>query len=442
MNPDERMPEGKRGWTVVREDEDEEQVPSSESSRPEDRPRMYYVSKDRLREAAGMDSLHQRARVKASPEEVLAALPTMSRKEKKEIQKALVKEESQHAFERLERSRLLAHYDSSSSGDERDPVRPKDRLRWSANGDGHYEWPSWTVDADQLSPEKSGQEFQAQLKRMGLSWHEPEESFQFGSGEPETSHRGYIYPVGIHGSGELIRMSCVGGARNCPGLVGPSEMARWNVIMSFADKKIQIKGTWKPMSLTATRHPAVCLLDFGEDVTQFWSRPEIQDALKMLVRSPQTWAFKADKLPSDEGSSEEEEEDQEGSDGSSDEAYESFDEEAIDRHRLETALERLEKDLTFIPVQEAQKQSDDEDWEIVQGSDDEEASVTSHEFGVQHQEEESTDDESETEAQDEKEVHGPVKHMSKAQRSEWRHNTRGIQDTYVQRRNEAKEKIT
>ena len=556
MNPDERMPEGKRGWTVVRDDEDEDQVPSSESSRPEDRPRMYYVSKDRLREAAGMDSLHQRTRVKASPEEVLAALPTMSRKEKKEIQKALVKEESQHAFERLERSRLLAHYDSSSSEDERDPgaagsqmpVRPKaaaspikggymeesrkkdlpkpvkdrmlaqfrkdlcdnqtfkgkirpsacaptptveqarcphpqDRLRWSANGDGHYascrdcglkhviyfseRHGAWVVNSNEshevflstapgmaimdsgcrsaVAGEVWHQEFQAQLKRMGLSWHEEpeEESFQFGSGEPETSHRGYIYPVGIHGSGELIRMSCVGGgARNCPGLVGPSEMARWNVIMSFADKKIQIKGTWKPMSLTATRHPAVCLLDFGEDVAQFWSRPEIQDALKMLVRSPQSWAFKADKLPPDEGSSEEEDEESEGSDGPSDKDYESFDEEAIDRHRLETALERLEKDLTFIPVQEAQKQSDDEEWEIVQGSDDEEASVTSHEFGVQHQEEESTDEESETEAQDEKEVHGPVKHMSKAQRSEWRHNTRGIQDTYVQRKNEAKEKIT
>lgn len=76
---------------------------------------------------------------------------------------------------------------------------------------------------------------------IGLTWYEePEnETFQFGSGGPEVSKTAYLYPVGVHGCNDIIRMSCVeGGAENCPGLIGPSEMARWGVIMDFAQKKI------------------------------------------------------------------------------------------------------------------------------------------------------------------------------------------------------------
>ena len=77
----------------------------------------------------------------------------------------------------------------------------------------------------------------------------------------------YIYLVGLHGKDDLIRMSCVGGgAANCPGLVGPSEMARWGFVIDFATKRLQIKGSWKQMILNETQHPAICLLDFGEQL--------------------------------------------------------------------------------------------------------------------------------------------------------------------------------
>ena len=500
------MPEGKRGWTKVSEgDDDEEQIPSSESSKPEDKPKMYHVRKDLLREAAGVATFNRAEKVKASPEEVLASLPMMSRKEKKEIQKVLQKEERDYAYERLERSQLLPQYESSSE-DERDPratgsssqmpVRPKatspaggymerrkdipkpvkdrmlaqfrkelcdnqtvkgkirpsagaptptseqvrcphpqDRLRWSSNGDGHYAacrdcglkhviyfserhgaWVATTSSpktehevflstAPGMAIMDSGcrsavagirwhEEYQTQLKRLGLTWHEEpeEETFQFGSGAPEVSHRGYIYPVGIHGTSELIRMSCVGGGASlCPGLVGPSEMARWNVVLSFADKKIQIKGTWKSMTLTSTRHPAVCLLDFGPKIEEFWTAEDIQDSLKMLQRSPQTWAFAADTEKNEETSNEASE-DEEEPEEEDDEV--SADEEAEEKGRLQEALTRLEEDLTFLPVQETHRTSDyEEEWEIVSDKDDNE-SITSHEFGVQQPEESSEEDES------------------------------------------------
>ncbi|CAK8986717.1 unnamed protein product, partial [Durusdinium trenchii] len=46
---------GKRGWTVVSRGEDEDQVPSSESSRPEEKPKIYHLRKGPLKEAAGYE---------------------------------------------------------------------------------------------------------------------------------------------------------------------------------------------------------------------------------------------------------------------------------------------------------------------------------------------------------------------------------------------------
>lgn len=121
LHPDERTPEGKRGWTVVSHDEDDEEViPSLESSKPEEKPKMYHLRKGLLREAAGYGGGEkERERIKAGPEEVLAALPKMTREEKRMIQKALMKEERDAAYDRLQRSHLLPQYESSE--DERDP---------------------------------------------------------------------------------------------------------------------------------------------------------------------------------------------------------------------------------------------------------------------------------------------------------------------------------
>ena len=75
--------------------------------------------------------------------------------------------------------------------------------------------------------------------------------------------KAFIYPVGIYGQNDLVRISCVGGgATLCPGLVGPSELSRWEAVASFAERSLQLKGVKKHMRLTPTRHPAINLLDF------------------------------------------------------------------------------------------------------------------------------------------------------------------------------------
>ena len=547
---DERMPEGKRGWTVVsHEDEEDEQVPSSESSRHEEKPKMYHLRKGLLKEAAGYEAVKKtKEKVKASPQEVMAALPKMTRDEKKEIQKILQREEREQAYESLRRSHLLPEYESSedehdptasASGGYQTPIVPKmgtpkkelqhgnymeevrnktmpkavkdkklaqfrlelyekqmtrhglkpsscaptpteaqvrckhpfERLRSSSNGDGHYatckecgmkhviyfseRHGAWMVHHP-IAPEPepasgvfltltpgmaimdSGcrtavagrqwhESFQQQLRSLGLTWlEEPEEErFQFGSGGPEESTKAFIYPVRLHGKHDLIRMSCVGGgAANCPGLVGPSEMARWGIVMDFATKRLQIKGSWKPMILNETRHPAICLLDFGE-TTSFWDATEVQDTCKLLQRAPHSWAFKAEDIS--EASSEEDDEEPR----SEESADETEVEEQKDDGRLVRALTRLEEDLKYMPLQERQEDDDSpegSEWEMIEEPQSEQESETSHEFGVMINDEES---EEESEDEDAKPVFvekGVVRHLSKHQRSQMRHNVRELKE--------------
>ena len=89
------------------------------------------------------------------------------------------------------------------------------------------------------------QALQAELRRRQISWQEIEENevFQFGAGGPEISQKAFIYPVGIYGRVDLIRVSSVSAAaENCPGLVGPSELSRWGVCFDFAVKTIEVFG--------------------------------------------------------------------------------------------------------------------------------------------------------------------------------------------------------
>lgn len=100
-----------------------------------------------------------------------------------------------------------------------------------------------------------------------MTWTEvaEEEWFKFGAGEPEKSNRAFIYPVGVHGVCTYLRMSEVKeGASDCPGLVGPSELARWKVTFRFGDKQVVPMGSTRPMILTPTRHPGLNLLEFGD----------------------------------------------------------------------------------------------------------------------------------------------------------------------------------
>ena len=135
--------------------------------------------------------------------------------------------------------------------------------------------------------------FQEELRKRNIAWLvvEEHETFQFGSGAPEVSRQACIYPIGLHGRVELLRMSVVkGGAMQCPGLIGPSELSRWQVKFDFANRQLEIFGEPHPMRLTATRHPALDLLDFGA-TTDPWRSPGIEEKKVQLIHAPQSLAF-------------------------------------------------------------------------------------------------------------------------------------------------------
>ena len=589
MKRDERMPENKRAWLVVGSDEDEsEEVYSSGSSgrkKEAEKMKSYQLRKGLIKEAAGQekDERADEEVIKASPEEVLASLPQMSKAEKKRIKDLLIKEEDDLAFRSLERHRILqeelieeaevarrgrasssntytaapvpAHvkeepslapsrrqsphppsiakagqggymetarrkdvprkikdrmleefrrelYDRAVSRGRLVPSgcappatesqihcrHPFDRLRWSANGDGHYascrecqlknviyfseRHGALMVESKRAEDCKSNhtfvtmvpgfaivdsgcrtavagvqwhQAFQEALKKHGMTWKtvEENESFKFGSGAPESSSVAYLYPVGLHGVQDVVRISCVhGGASDCPGLIGPSEMSRWKVVMKFAEKLIEIQGKEKPMMLTSTRHPAINLLDYGDQVKKgalFWRQKEIQDLVKTLEGNPHAWAFLNNSIEAQEGSESEATED--GEDGPMSSEDETEDE---DQRRRKKALVRLEQDLQVMPLLEKQAEEnhieEENDWELVQAQSDEEESITSHEFGVDQGPDSSSDEAEDNRLSDEEERVWNQKVMNKSQRSEVGHVVQETQRTYWQQREEDSKK--
>ena len=76
----------------------------------------------------------------------------------------------------------------------------------------------------------------------------------------------------------------------CPGLIGPSELSRWQVKFDFANRQLEVFGEPHPMRLTATRHPALDLLDFGA-TTDPWRSPGIEEKKVQLIHAPQSLAF-------------------------------------------------------------------------------------------------------------------------------------------------------
>ena len=138
--------------------------------------------------------------------------------------------------------------------------------------------------------------FQDELRRRGLPWQEVQEHevFQFGSGGPETSHVAFLYVVGINGNLDVLRMSAVeGGAIGCPGLIGPSELARWSAVFDFRNRTMDLFETKCPMHLTSTRHPAIHLTDYPMDMDDPWSQPAVAEKAELLRKSPQSLAFLA-----------------------------------------------------------------------------------------------------------------------------------------------------
>ena len=235
------------------------------------------------------------------------------------------------------------------------------------------------------------QQLQEELKKRRLTWVEVEEkeTFRFGSGDPEESVKAFIYPVGIYGQNDLVRISCVGGgATLCPGLVGPSELSRWEAVASFAERSLQLKGVKKHMRLTPTRHPAINLLDFkkGTEGPQFWSCENIKKTLEVLKDSPQTWAFiSADHH---EETSSEEEEDEVSQDGGETES-----DDGERKRMLRGWMDRLDQHLAELPIRTQDLHEDEDEEDLIPGYTTD-GTVTSHEFGIDLEE---SEDESEEE---------------------------------------------
>ena len=298
---------------------------------------------------------------------------------------------------------------------QRDCPHPWSRLRWSANQHGHFArcrgcdlknvlcWherhgsymvQDYLPKSGVLAIADSGcktsvggsdwhQRFQRALKQRSLSWMTLEESevFKFGAGEPITSRRAHIYPIGLHGHNSYLRMSEVGeDASDCPGLIGPAELARWHVNFKFGEKVMEAMGEARPMTLTPTRHPGLDLLDFGDMKT--FDEPELQHLVNSLKKDPFAFAFVAqeDDVASEVGS-------EASDDYAEDWSQESEIEEDGELWQLVQDMEQVE-----VPLRDKKIEGmPGEDTEDEVASD---VSTTSHEFGVAWtEEEESSEDE-------------------------------------------------
>ena len=92
---------------------------------------------------------------------------------------------------------------------------------------------------------------------------------------------------------DVIQLSCVSGPQEelKDGLVGPGRR-RPGAELSWTSTRADTDQGLKKTSLTATRHPAVYLLDFGH-LSHPLRDQEIQEKVKMFQRAPQSWAFMA-----------------------------------------------------------------------------------------------------------------------------------------------------
>ena len=529
----------KRQWKIITEEDDVETITSSSVSDGE-RAKQYPIRKGTLREAAQISSKPEddEQKVKVTAEEMLAALPKMSRDEKRALKHRLLKEEEQTAWETYCRHRAEWEYavgqdeDGRPSGirgsedtsqrpipppqafaaaksraqgymtDARDPSIPKkvkerkladfrkslydeqwdgkrlipstcapvpsatqtrcnhpfDQLRWSANADGHYarckkcdlkhviyyherhgvmmtkrEQEAYIAGNPGEAIADSGcrcavaggawhEKFQAELRRLGMTWHEEEEdeTFRFGSGPPERSSKAYIYPVGIHGMNDVVRMSKVeGGAMDCPGLLGPSELSRWQAVARFGERTLELKGVVQPMKLTSTRHPAINLLEYQDGTlgSRFWIE-EIQKKVQILQRNPQTWAFLANPEHEEDSSSETQEESEET--GEEDMAEEN--------KTWRKWMQKLDEHLHTLPLKNLRQTTTEED---SAEEDTSEGSISSHEFGVEEGAGSEEDTEEEMVPEDEYEArYGSVKIMSKHLKRKIGHHVKELKESF------------
>ena len=243
--------------------------------------------------------------------------------------------------------------------------------------------------------------FQNYLRERKLPFErlEEREVYRFGAGEPVVSTVAYIYPVGVHGKPDVVRISVVEKeAIACPGLIGPSELQRWNAVFKFATKEMQLQDVVKPMKLTSTRHPGIDLTDAPELVLQrFWHSEEGQNRRRKLVYDPQSLAFVASQAREDSDSGSEEHANEESSDdnaiwGDPDE-YEAL-QERRKRKWLSQLEDELEQSISAVePEDQCGEEEAAESEDTVTDDPSEPTEESSHEQGVELLSEASEDEE-------------------------------------------------
>ena len=277
---------------------------------------------------------------------------------------------------------------------------------------------------------------QKELKERGLGWFEEKEheTFRFPSGEPEISHNAMIYPVGIHGINDVVRISMVGGgAIDCPGLLGPSDLAIWKAVAKFAERQLELKGIARPMRMTATRHPAIDLLEYEKNASEanFWKSEEIKNTVRVLQKCPQAWAFHADRPEEEEEDQDSEEaEDEVGTENENEEVEEG---EKEKKNHWRKWMKKLDEHLHELPLRDVEVDQEEEEEELLPAEDTSSESESSHEFGVivedgDSEEEEELEEQEELIAETEK--GGKIKTMNKCLKSKLGHHKEELQKAF------------
>ena len=121
-------------------------------------------------------------------------------------------------------------------------------------------------------------ELQDEMDSAGKSYclYPIQEQFQFGPGEPIRAVRGWRYNVGINGNHETIEVAEVDA--DVPGLCGPDDMARWNMILNFSDGTIETYGRKRLIEPSQTSHPCISLFQYPE--TQYYDISSDEEAKK------------------------------------------------------------------------------------------------------------------------------------------------------------------
>ena len=268
---------------------------------------------------------------------------------------------------------------------------------------------------------------QEKLKEMGVPWLEVEEkeTYKFGAGDPIVSKKACVYPVRIHGHWDLLRMSVVDqDASTCPGLVGPSELSRWQAVFRFGQKELELFGEKKPMVLTWTRHPGIQLIEYTQEEVQealkYLESKEAQEKKKILIEHPQSLSFVA-QHEEEETSEEDDEESQE-------------EDELEDREKKKAQwMHHLQHDLG-IQVQ-GDETVPEEELVTESGEESAEDSSTSHEVGIEivtsgSEDDEEAEKEAEARGSDTFISYGQKRPMNKHLKKRLAAQANGISDSY------------